>query len=89
MSEKRPPVRIRFKYNIDTGEIEDFIIDDDAITASEDYHKDIAKDISSLLGRNPKITDAGSIRLSGVVQTQASTPEVTTDKKDERKKIED
>ncbi len=89
MTEKRPPVRIWFKYNIDTGEIEDFIIDDDAITASEDYHKDIAKDISSLLGRNPKITDAGSIRLSGAVQTQTSAPETTTDKKDDRAKIKD
>jgi len=56
---KRPRVRIRFKYNRETGEIEEFIIDDNAPTASEEYHDQVAQAIASLLGRTPGIADAG------------------------------
>ncbi|HEY6190522.1 MAG TPA: hypothetical protein VIW80_22920 [Pyrinomonadaceae bacterium] len=64
MSEKkRPPIRISFKYNKDTGEIEEFIVDDNAPTASEALHDKIAEAISSRLGRRPEIEDAGNVRL--------------------------
>ncbi len=62
MPAKRPPVRIHFKYNIDTGDIEEFIIDDNAPAASEDYHDKIAEAIASRLGHEPDISDAGPIR---------------------------
>ncbi len=64
MSEKRPRVRIRFKYNQETGKIEDLIIDDNAPTAGDAYHDEIAALIAGYLGRNPDISDAGPIRLS-------------------------
>lgn len=63
MSKKRPPVRIRFKYNVDTGEIEEFIIDDNAVSSSEEYHDKVARSVAARLGRNPDITDAGPVRL--------------------------
>ena len=67
MSGKRPPVRIRFKYNIDTGEIEEFIIDDNAVTASEDYHDKVANVVAQHLAHEPHIEDAGPVRsLEGI-----------------------
>ena len=59
MSAKRPPVRIRFKYNVDTGDIEEFTIDDNAPAASEEYHDKIAEGIACRLGRNIDVMDAG------------------------------
>jgi plasmid stabilization system protein ParE len=59
-------VRIRFKYNKDTGEIEEFIIDDQAPAASEAYHDDVAHAIAGRLGRDPEIEDAGPVRLPQV-----------------------
>lgn len=60
---KRPPIRIRFKFNKDTGEIEEFIIDDNAPGASEEYHDKVARLIASRLGHEPEIADAGPVRL--------------------------
>ena len=59
MSEKRPRVRIRFRYNKETGEIEEFIIDDQAPAAPEAYHDKVARAIAGRLGRAPQIEDAG------------------------------
>ena len=55
----RPPIRIRLRFNIDTGEIE-FIIDDISPDRSEQYHDRIAHAIASFLDRNPEIRDAGT-----------------------------
>ena len=57
----RPPIRVRFRFNIDTGEIE-FIIDDISPDRSEEYHNKVAHAIASFLDRNPEIRDAGAIR---------------------------
>jgi len=57
----RPPIRVRLRFNIDTGDIE-FIIDDISPDRSEDYHNQIAHAIASFLDRNPDIRDAGAIR---------------------------
>ncbi len=81
MSDKRPPIRIRFKYNIDTGEIEDFIIDDNSITASEEYHQDIARQITGLLEKNAEIVDAGGVRLSRTVQQETPVVKDSGEKK--------
>ncbi|MBN2332415.1 MAG: hypothetical protein JXO49_12575 [Deltaproteobacteria bacterium] len=59
MSSQRPKVTIQFKYNMDTGEIEEFIVDDHASAASEQYHDQVAKAVAGRLGRNPEIADAG------------------------------
>jgi hypothetical protein len=71
---KRPPIRISFKYNKDTGEIEEFIVDDNAPTASETLHNKIAEAISSRLGRRPEIEDAGNIRLPQMEPRAIETP---------------
>ncbi len=57
----RPPIRIRFRFNIDTGDME-FIVDDNAPNRSEDYHDRVAETIARFLARNPEIRDAGHIR---------------------------
>lgn len=58
---KRAPVRISFKYNKDTGEVVEFIVDDSTPEASEEYHDKVAEAISSRLSRSPDIRDAGHI----------------------------
>jgi hypothetical protein len=63
MNKGRPNVRIRFKYNVDTGEIEEFIVDDESPARSEEFHDKVAGAISSLLSRNAEIEDAGAVRL--------------------------
>ena len=75
MSEKkRPPIRVSFKYNKDTGEIEEFIVDDNAPTASETLHNRIAEAISSRLGRRPEIEDAGNVRLPRIEPRVVAEP---------------
>lgn len=59
MSESRPPIRISFKYNKDTGDIVEFIIDDNSPTASEEFHNKVAEAVASPLGRRLEIQDAG------------------------------
>ncbi|MDM8523558.1 hypothetical protein QUF80_09330 [Desulfococcaceae bacterium HSG8] len=61
---KRPRIRVRFKYNTDTGEIEEFIIDDNAPGASEAYHDGIARAIAARLSKHPEIEDAGNLSLT-------------------------
>ncbi len=59
MSAKRPPVKIKFKYNLETGAIEQFIVDDNAAGASEEYHDRVALAIGDLLAHRAEIEDAG------------------------------
>jgi hypothetical protein len=61
MAEKnqRPRVHIRFRFNIESGEIEEFIIDDNAAHLPEEYHDKIADRFAAELARNPDIEDAG------------------------------
>jgi len=58
---KRPPIKIRFQYHVETGETE-LIIDDNSPDRSEDYHDKVAQAIAGFLKRNPEIEDAGPIR---------------------------
>ena len=57
----RPPVRIRLRFNMDTGAVE-FIVDDNSPARTEDYHNRVAQAIASFLARHPEIQDAGHIR---------------------------
>lgn len=59
MTDQRPKVTVRFKYNLETGEIEEFIIDDHAPSARESYHDQVAQAVAGRLIKNPKIADAG------------------------------
>lgn len=69
MSVQRPKVTIRFKYNLDTGEIEEFIVDDHAPAARESYHDQVAERVARRLVKNPEIVDAGP----GATRTAASS----------------
>ena len=80
MSDKRPPVRIRFKYNVDTGDIEEFLIDDNAPSASEEYHDKVAERIAGRLGRHLDVVDAGPTRL---LQDEPQPAETTPAAKDD------
>ena len=82
MPEQRPRVRIRFRYNVDTGEIEEFIIDDQAPAASEAYHDKVAHTIAARLAREPNIADAG--RLRGAVRQRQATPDQDFEPEQER-----
>ncbi|HLN26519.1 MAG TPA: hypothetical protein VK395_02100 [Gemmataceae bacterium] len=55
----RPRINIRFRYNFATGEVEEFLIDDNAPDRSEAYHDQVAQAVAGLLTRNPEIIDAG------------------------------
>lgn len=84
MSEKRPRIRIRFKYNKDTGEIEEFIIDDSAPAASEAYHDKVAHTIAGRLARNPEVEDAGPIRLPQIEPRLVEVPVTEKEEEEER-----
>ena len=80
----RPPVRIRFRMNIETGETE-FIIDDASPDRSEEYHKKVAQASAHFLDRNPEIRDAGPIRYRFDQESQASAERhVQRDGRDEQ-----
>ncbi len=64
MSGKRPPIKIKFKYNLETGAIEQFIVDDNAAGASEEYHDRVALAIGDLLAHQAEIEDAGPRHLA-------------------------
>ena len=57
----RSPIRVRFRYNLETGDIE-FIVDDTDPGASEEYHEKVAAAIARFLERHPEIQDAGHMR---------------------------
>ncbi len=57
----RPPVRVRFRFDVDSGAVE-FIVDDSAPDRSDDYHDKVAEAIGRFLARHPEIADAGHIR---------------------------
>lgn len=59
MTNKRPPVKIKFRFNLETGTIEQFIVDDNAVGASEEYHDRVALAVGDLLARKVEIKDAG------------------------------
>jgi hypothetical protein len=59
MASERPRVKVRFKFNEVSGEIEELIIDDAAPDRSEKYHDDTARAIAERLGPKAEIRDAG------------------------------
>jgi hypothetical protein len=52
-------VRIRLKYNLQTGEVEELLIDDNAPMGTEDYHDEVAQAVARNLVRQPVVEDAG------------------------------
>jgi hypothetical protein len=78
MKSHRPKVTVRFKYNIDTGDIEEFIVDDNQPGASEEHHDKIAAIVAKMISCQADIQDAGHIRHTrdqGMVMHSSSTKE--------------
>jgi hypothetical protein len=78
MSERRP-ITIRFRFNQETGQIEEFLIDDGDRTAPEAYHDQIARLIAGELFRTPRIEDAGAesvVNIPSAVSPEAMPPEL-------------
>jgi len=80
---KRPPVKIKFKYNLETGAIEQFIVDDNAAGASEEYHDRVALAIGDLLAHRVEIKDAGPRHL-GVQTADKKAKAVKKDRESEK-----
>lgn len=59
MPGKRPPVKIKFRFNLETGTVEQFVVDDNAAGASEEYHDRVALAVGDLLARKVEVKDAG------------------------------
>ncbi len=76
MSERKP-VTIRFRFNQDTGQIEEFLIDDHDRTAPESYHDRIARAIAGQLFRNPQVVDTGATATD--VESPPTMSELTPD----------
>jgi hypothetical protein len=70
----RPSIRIRFRFDVDTGEIE-LIVDDQAPDRTEEYHDKAAALIARFLARNPDVRDAGHIRYRLNQEWQARVEE--------------
>ncbi len=62
---------MRFKYDTDTGEIVEFIVDDNAPSGSERYHEAVARAVAEKLGKNIEIAGAGAVRLADDRQGRA------------------
>jgi hypothetical protein len=77
----RPKVSIRFKYNVDTGEIEEFLVDDNAPERSDEYHDKVARTLAGLVARRAEIEDAGPRHLAegDRIAEAPPTPEVKKD----------
>lgn len=85
MSDKRPPIKVRFHFNLETGEME-LIIDDNAPHLSEEYHDRIAAALASYLGRNPDIEDAGPRHLLEQEQTARRAAQTQREQRRERER---
>ena len=79
MSNKRPPVKIKFRFNLETGTIEQFIVDDNAAGASEEYHDRVALAVGDLLARKVEVKDAGP--RHNLPQTEAERRAKITDER--------
>jgi hypothetical protein len=77
MSERKP-ITIRFRFNKETGQIEEFLIDDGDRTASEAYHDQIAHILAGELFRTPHIEDAGIVRANQATRSALPPQEVPT-----------
>ncbi|MGB1251010.1 MAG: hypothetical protein ACPG8W_10380 [Candidatus Promineifilaceae bacterium] len=80
MSGKRPPIRIKFRFDTETGMI-DLVVDDSAPDQTEAYHDRVAMAVAQLLARNPQISDAGARHLLDQVDqlAQRTTNAATAD----------
>lgn len=51
------PVHVRFRFNKLTGEVEEFLVDDQNRQLSEAEHERIADDVGRMLCRRPRVNE--------------------------------
>ena len=71
------PTHVRFVLNKVTGEIEEFLIDDQDRTLSEAEHDRIALEVGKTVARDPAVTEvvAGAPRLRPLHRTEPTEGE--------------
>lgn len=76
------PTRVRFVLNKLTGEVEEFIIDDQDRSLPEDEHDRIAREVGALIARNPTLSIAP--RTAPVSRPAPASSTATSQDEDER-----
>ena len=77
------PTRVRFVVNKVTGEVEEFLIDDQDRNLPEDEHDRIALGIGALIARNPALVIAPR---AGLARTPEAAPAAASeDAEDQRR----
>jgi hypothetical protein len=51
------PIHVQFRFNKITGQVEQFVVDDQDRTLTEDEHDRIATDVATTVARNPAISE--------------------------------
>ena len=75
------PIRVRFRLNKVTGEVEEFLVDDQNHSLSEAEHDRIAADIARSLVRNPILIE--------VAPGAATVQQISREVPDERERSEE
>jgi hypothetical protein len=76
-------VRVKFRFNAKTGEVETFEIDDEGSTLAEAEHNQqhdrISAEIGNLVERNPRILEVLRGSAASAVDPQPATEAPTTE----------
>ncbi len=59
------PTRVRFRFNKATGEVEEFLVDDQDRSLPEAEHDRIARDVAQMVAVDAAIVDAGTADGAG------------------------
>ncbi len=62
------PVRVRFRFNQRTGEIEEFLVDDQDQTLSEAEHDRIAAQIAGMVAVSPTLIPVDDVEAASIAQ---------------------
>ncbi|GAB4537402.1 MAG: hypothetical protein Tsb0020_51980 [Haliangiales bacterium] len=62
------PVRVRFRFNQRTGEIEEFLVDDQDQTLSEAEHDRIAAQIAGMIAVSPTLVPVDDVEAASIAQ---------------------
>ncbi len=73
------PTRVRFRLNKLSGEIEEFIVDDQDRNLPEAEHDRIATEVAQVIARRPIVTPVGSAAGQPEVDVQINTGDRETE----------
>ncbi len=69
--------RVRFRFNRLTGEVEEFLVDDQDRSLPEAEHDRIAAEVGRAVSRRPLVTEAPSGPMQQPVERPAEEPQET------------